>query len=136
MPSPPRIMVKCSARTLSETYGRVPPGPTRSGEIVCGPAPCWIVVPLRGETALHRAKPCPLICWSPAVGPGWHLVVIGDVLWGVREKVGASGPESHLRERGRRQHPAQQFQTAAFGAEVRAGRPDRCTGCTSPSAWP
>src|SRR5271166_6120296 len=40
----------------SQTYGRVPP------HIVCGPAPCWIVVPLRGETAQHRAKPCPLIC--------------------------------------------------------------------------
>jgi hypothetical protein len=34
-----------------KTYGRVPP------HIVCGPAPCWIVVPLRGETAQHRAKP-------------------------------------------------------------------------------
>src|SRR5271157_4764518 len=32
----------------STTYGR-------------GDAPCWIVVPLRGETAQHRAKPCPLI---------------------------------------------------------------------------
>src|SRR5271167_4555430 len=34
-----------------KTYGRVPP------HIVCGPAPCWIVVPLRGETAQDRAKP-------------------------------------------------------------------------------
>src|SRR5271166_4107809 len=44
----------------SQTYGRVPP------HIVCGPAPCWIVVPLRGETAQHRAKPCPLIYGSRA----------------------------------------------------------------------
>src|SRR5208283_5817069 len=37
------------------------PCPIVRDHIVCGPAPCWIVVPLRGETAQHRAKPCPLI---------------------------------------------------------------------------
>jgi len=46
-----------SCLRFNTAYGRVPPGPTRSGEIVCGPAPCWIVVPLLGETAQHRAKP-------------------------------------------------------------------------------
>ena len=39
----------------ASAYGRVPP------HIVCGPASCWIVVPLRGETAQNRAKPYPLI---------------------------------------------------------------------------
>jgi len=40
-----------SCLRFDTAYGRVPP------HIVCGPAPCWIVVPLRGETAQHRAKP-------------------------------------------------------------------------------
>src|SRR5208283_3973076 len=54
-----------------ETYGRVPP------HIVCGPAPCWVVVPLRGETAQHRAKPCPLI-WS--LGTAAHDAAIAGCL--------------------------------------------------------
>jgi len=40
-----------SCLRFDAAHGRVPP------HIVCGPAPCWIVVPLRGETAQHRAKP-------------------------------------------------------------------------------
>src|SRR5208283_442481 len=35
-----------------------------------GDAPCWIVVPLRGETAQHRAKPRPLICGETRARPG------------------------------------------------------------------
>ncbi len=42
------FQVKANGKKNSEphkAYGRLPPGPTRSGEIVCGPAPYWIVDP-------------------------------------------------------------------------------------------
>src|SRR5208337_1892001 len=46
-PAPLARGASCSRRPV-QAYGR-------------GDAPCWIVVPPRGETAQHRAKPCPLI---------------------------------------------------------------------------
>src|SRR5208337_240187 len=99
MPEPARLRqalarsesAPCLNRSCENAYGRVPPGPTRSGEIVCGPAPCWIVVSLRGETAQHRAKPCPLISAKPcpltsalflgenlSASAGWHALVRGE----------------------------------------------------------
>lgn len=44
-----------------------------------GDAPCWIVVPLRGETAQHRAKPCPLILGKMA-DDLLYLQRINDIL--------------------------------------------------------
>jgi len=73
-----------------------------------GDAPCWIVVPLRGETDQHRAKPCPLI--SPPGVPGTRVCLmfyLGSI---------ASQNRIHPTPRSYREWPAYQESFISFEA--------------------
>ena len=66
-----------SCLRFNTAYGRVPPGPTRSGEIVCGPAPCWIVDPY-GAKQLSTGR-SPLVKNFSKEVAGWLTARIGPV---------------------------------------------------------
>jgi len=86
------------ASSSGTTYGR-------------GDAPCWLVVPLRGETHQHRAKPCPLI--SPPGVPGTRVCLM-FYLGGI-----ASQNRIHPTPRSYREWPGYQESFISFNARER-----------------
>jgi hypothetical protein len=96
-----------------------------------GDAPCWIVVPLRGETAQHRAKPCPLICPPRPSGnmpaaPGQIPPRRSATAWEAPRRTSTVRVRTTVLPKGRscgKRHPS----------AATAAKPGDCTTCSAPS---